>query len=505
MITGTSSAKERIIFGGGPAGGTFQVVANGIQLFKPVEAEKNFIVKAQASKGSIDNLQKTDAGKQQMSVVYSSHIWLGRNGKLEDDPKKHENVLAVARLYSATAQMVVRAGLGINSVEDLVGKKVAVGNPGSAAFANCRLFFTHMGIWDKIERIAIGYNDAAMAFGNMELDAFWLFTAFPSGAVIMAAQTTDIVLLDLNADAEASGFYDKYPFFSKFSVPMGTYRGVDYDAPSFQESAVWVANSKVPADVVYKMLSLIYSDEGLKHMLGQRKTFRNMSLETGTIDIVTPLHPGAKWFWLDKTVAKIDNPEFPWPPPQTSASNEIPHKFFNRTLNKQLYLSDIEQTLIKALDSAGYYERSYYAVPDGFALVTRLERINYDGTSKEGHQRWKTNIGPLRKFNLTEFLKRLFTAEKGFFRIVVFIVTPHPFAQSNAKIRRKDAIEWLSSGLNILPDPIGDVKYSDNYNCHALIYEFEKVRHRQAKIIVPGNLDGRTHLVKAKLWTYWEK
>jgi len=278
VITGTSSAKKRIIFGGGPAGGTFQIVANGIQVYKAVKAEKSFTVKAQTSAGSIDNLRKTDAGRQQMSVVYSSHMWLGRNGKLKGDSKKHENVLGVAWLYGAPAQMVVRAGLGIKSVKDLVGKKVGVGNPGSGAFANCKLFFTHMGIWDKIERSAIGYNDAAAAFGNKELDAFWLFTAFPSGAVIMAAQTSNIVLLDLNADAEASGFYDKYPFFSKLSVPAGTYRGVNYDAPSFQESALWVANSKVPADVVYKMLSLIYPDEGLRHMCGQKKTIRNMKM-----------------------------------------------------------------------------------------------------------------------------------------------------------------------------------------------------------------------------------
>ena len=53
------------------------------------------------------------------------------------------------------------------------------------------------------------YNDAAAAFGNKQLDAFWLFTAFPSGAVIMAAQTNDIGLIDLGAWARNSGFFEK--------------------------------------------------------------------------------------------------------------------------------------------------------------------------------------------------------------------------------------------------------------------------------------------------------
>ena len=193
-FSASSFAKKRIVFGGGPAGGTFQVVANGIQVYKPVKAVEGFTVKAQSSAGSVENLRKTNAGKQQMSVVYSGHVYLGRNGMMKNDPKKYENVLAVAWLYGAPAQLVVRAGSGIKSVKDLAGKKVGVGNAGSGAFANCELFFSHMGVWDKIERNAMGYNDAAAAFGNNQLDAFWLFTAFPSGAVIMAAQTNDIAL-----------------------------------------------------------------------------------------------------------------------------------------------------------------------------------------------------------------------------------------------------------------------------------------------------------------------
>ena len=303
-LTPSAFAKKRIIFGGGPAGGTFQVVANGIQTYKPVKAVEDFTVKAQTSAGSVENLRKTNAGKQQFSTVYSGHVFLGRNGMMKNDTKKYEDVLAVAWLYGAPAQLVVRKGSGIKSVKDLVGKKVGVGNAGSGAFANCELFFTHMGVWDKIERNAMGYNDAAAAFGNNQLDAFWLFTAFPSGAVIMAAQTNDIELVDLAADAKASGFFDKYPYFAKLSVPAGTYRGVDADAPSFQDSALWVANSKVSDDVVYKMLSLIYTDEGLAHMKAQKKTFKNMSLETGTDGVVTPFHPGAIKFWKEKGTMK---------------------------------------------------------------------------------------------------------------------------------------------------------------------------------------------------------
>jgi len=295
-------AMERIVFGGGPAGGTFQVVANAVQVFKPIKAVTEFKVQAQSSAGSIENLRKTNDGKQQMSVVYSGDVYMGRNGMLTNDTTKYENVMAVAWLYGAPAQLVVRADSGIKSVKDLVGKKVGVGNAGSGAFSNCEMLFTHMGVWDKIERNAMGYNDAAQAFGNKQLDAFWLFVGIPAGAVIMAAQTNDIALVNLDADATASGYYAKFPHFQKFTIPANTYKGVDYDSPSYQDSALWVANSKVSTEAVYKMLSLIYTDEGLAHMVEQKKTFKNMSIKTGADGIVTPFHPGAEKFWKEKGV-----------------------------------------------------------------------------------------------------------------------------------------------------------------------------------------------------------
>jgi len=302
--TDAFAGKKRLVFGGGPAGGTFQVVANAMQVYKPIKAVKEFSVKAQSSAGSVENLRKVNAGRQHFGVVYSGHVWLGRNGKMKGDKRKYEDVLAVSYLYGAPAQLVTKADSGIKSVKDLAGKKVGVGNAGSGAFANCELFFTHMGVWDKIERNALGYNAAAEAFGNNQLDAFWLFTAFPSGAVIMAAQTNDIALVNLDADAKASGFYDGFPYFSKLKVPANTYKGVDYDSPSFQDSTLWVANAKVSADIVYKMLSLIYTDEGLAHMKAQKKTFKEMSIETGPKGVVTPFHPGAEKFWKEKGVLK---------------------------------------------------------------------------------------------------------------------------------------------------------------------------------------------------------
>ena len=299
-LPAAAPAGKRMVFGGGPAGGTFQIVANAIQTFGPIKASADYTIRAQSSAGSLENLRKIDRGRMQFGVVYSGHVYLGRNGRLKNDASKYENVLAMSHLYGAPAQLVVRKGSGIRSVRDLAGRKVAVGNAGSGAFANCELFFSHMGIWDAIERNAMGYNDAAAAFGNRQLEAFWLFTALPSGAVILAAQTNDIALVDLAAEAKKSGFFEKYPYFSMGAIPAGTYRGVDRTVSSFQDSALWVANTRVPADVVYDLLSKVYTEAGLAYLRSQKETFKHMSVRNGIKGVVTPLHPGAERFWTEQ-------------------------------------------------------------------------------------------------------------------------------------------------------------------------------------------------------------
>jgi hypothetical protein len=164
-------------------------------------------------------------------------------------------------------------------------------------------------------------------------------------------------------------------------------------------------------------------------------------------------------------------------------------------------LGDVDQKLRAALERTGYFERTYLSVPDGFALVTRLEQINSDGTPKAGAARWAVDVDRLTTFSLQAYLKALFFAQPGYFRIIVFIVTPHPFAEATATVAREEAMDWLRQGLLALPDSIGGREYSDQFTCSALIYEFEKPNlGEQARSLMPSPVPGQVHLEKAGVW-----
>jgi TRAP transporter TAXI family solute receptor len=309
MVAATPASSEAKVykFSGGPSGGTFQYFASGISQWTN---DKKLLgmnkVNVSASAGSTQNVRLVSAGKAHFGIAYAGDTYLASVGQLSPkDTRKYTGTRAVGYLYGAPAQLIVRADSGINSASDLAGKRVGVGKGGSGAAANAERFFSGMGVWNKMKPEFLGYNNAAAAFSNKQLDAFWVFAGYPTAAVIQAAQQNSIKLIDVRSDAENNGVFNKYPFYSALDIPANTYKGQTNAVKSFQDSALWIANEKVPADVVYNMIKSVYSDKGLAYLVTIKKTAKQMSVAGGTKGTSKlKLHPGAEKFWKEMGVLK---------------------------------------------------------------------------------------------------------------------------------------------------------------------------------------------------------
>jgi len=288
-------------FSGGPEGGTYQYYANAIA---ELSEKAGTDMRAVPSGGAIVNIRLVDSGKSDFGVAYSGDVFKAKKGMLARDRKKYENVLAMGYFYSAAGQLVVRANAGILSVEQLTGKRLGVGNFGSGAAASCEVFLKELGVWHKAQKKFLGYADAAKAFKKGELDAFWVFSGFPNASVTQAANENSIALVSIYDDIEKSGLLEKYPYFSKQVIPADTYKGVSSETITLRDAALWIVHSRVPAELVYKLLGLVYSYEGIDHMIKAHKSAKDMSVQKGISGIVTPLHPGAEKFWKEKGVIK---------------------------------------------------------------------------------------------------------------------------------------------------------------------------------------------------------
>lgn len=293
------AAKKRLAFGGGPTGGTFQYFANGIAIL----LSKNIVdleVSSEGTGGSAENLKRLNAGDIDFGIVYSVDLWLGSKGELPKDAKAYTKVRPMAYLYGAPAQLVVRKDSGITDPKQLSGKKVAVGNAGSGAALSAQRFFEALGIWSQMEPQFLGYSAAASALGDNKIDAFWVLVGYPNASIIEASTTNDIVLLDVDKAAKEGGFYDKYPAYAPTKIPAGTYKGQEQAISSFKDSALWCTQDKVDAQTVYQAMTVVFSPEGLDHMVKAHKAAAEMTIESGIDGIPLPLAKGAEKFWIEK-------------------------------------------------------------------------------------------------------------------------------------------------------------------------------------------------------------
>lgn len=193
-------------------------------------------------------------------------------------------------------------------------------------------------------------------------------------------------------------------------------------------------------------------------------------------------------------------PLFPKEPPRASARYEIPDAAF---ANMKTY-GDATKFILAALESGGYVERSYFSTEaGGVAMVTRLERINDDGTPAPAASRWALKAPPDGAIAETiSFLRGLFFVEKGRYRTIVFMLQDQPFTQSDKAASEKDVRDWIPKGANLLSSDAARKPYAGAH-CTALIYEFAS--DGSAVKLVDSRLTGKEHLARSGLLSALEQ
>lgn len=298
VVVPAAAADYSIKIGGGPTGGTFNTFSNAMAVYVP-KANTNIQASAVGSGGSVENVKRVHKGESEFGLCYAVDLDLAFKGKLPQDSQTYQNVRSLGYLYGAPAQLVVRANANIKSAKDLTGKRVALGNAGSGAAASAERFFRHMGLWDKFKPEFLGYSQAASAFQDGKLDAFWVLVGYPNRSIIEAAVQVKISLVDVGLEAEKSGFYDAFAYGPKV-IPAGVY-GKDIPAcQTFQDATILCANKDLPDELVYAIMKSLWSKGGMAAVTTASKSFAEMNLENGFEGASVPLHTAAAKFWKEQ-------------------------------------------------------------------------------------------------------------------------------------------------------------------------------------------------------------
>lgn len=250
--------------------------------------------------GSIYNLNALRQDELDLAVAQSDwqyHAYNGSSQFKEDGPNK--KIRAVFSLHPEPFTVVASKGADIETFEDLKGKRVSVGDPGSGQRATAKVLMDEMG-WDMDDfalAAELKASEQSKALCDNKIDAFFYAVGHPSGAIKEATTSCDSVLVKVDNKATKKLVGDN-PYYRVATIPGGMYRGNDQDTTTFGVSATLVSSSDVEAESVYQIVKAVF--ENFDTFKRLHPAFENLKKEEMVSDALSaPLHEGAKKYYKE--------------------------------------------------------------------------------------------------------------------------------------------------------------------------------------------------------------
>ncbi len=216
---GTGSASS-LNFGTGGDTGTYY--GFGSVLAGYVTKNTAYSVTAITSGGSKANIEDLAANDVQLGFVQSDVMSYAYNGERLFDGSPVKGFSVVAALYMEQVQ-IVTTNSSITSGEDLKGKTVSIGAIGSGVYFNAIDVLTAYGLTvDDIKPVYQGFGDSADSLKDGKIDAAFVVAGAPTTAITDLATAKTVYLVNID-DAHADSLIAASPFYSKYTIPAGTY------------------------------------------------------------------------------------------------------------------------------------------------------------------------------------------------------------------------------------------------------------------------------------------
>ncbi|MEO9778192.1 MAG: TAXI family TRAP transporter solute-binding subunit [Sedimentitalea sp.] len=296
-------AEEFITIGTGGVTGVYYPTGGAIcRLVNKGRKEHGIRCSVESTGGSVYNIKTIRAGELEFGVAQSDwqyHAFNGTSENFEADGPMEE-LRAVFSVHPEPFTVVARADAGISSFEDLKGKRVNIGNPGSGARGTTEVVLDAMG-W-SIDDLALATElkaaEQAAALCDNQIDAMIYTVGHPSGSIQEASTACDSVLVNVTGEAIDKLIADN-SYYRTATIPGGMYRGTDEDVTTFGVGATFVTSANVSDDAVYAVVSSVFDNfDDFKKL---HPAFANLTPEEmATAGLSAPLHPGAAKYYKEK-------------------------------------------------------------------------------------------------------------------------------------------------------------------------------------------------------------
>jgi hypothetical protein len=308
-LTGAANAQQQFIaIGTGGPTGVYFVVGNAICRMVHKEAAEGreegrkhgIRCAAPSTAGSIYNINSIRQGELEFGVAQSDWQYHAFNGtsRFEDNP--FPEIRAVFSVHPEPFQILAAEDSGIQSWEDLEGKRVNIGNPGSGQRGTFEVLMEAHGVdegwFGQATELTSTEQSGALCDGN--IDAYGYTVGVPNAGVAQAADGCGAYIVDLQTDA-VQQLVDENPFYAFTTIPEGTYSTTTEDVTTFGVMATFVTTADVPEDVVYEVTRAVF--ENLDDFRKLHPAFANLTPEQMiSKGISAEIHPGAMRYYKEK-------------------------------------------------------------------------------------------------------------------------------------------------------------------------------------------------------------
>lgn len=284
------------VFATGGTSGTYYPLGGAIaNIENTVNKDIGFNVTVNSTGASKENIMLISKGEADFAIVQNDVTDYATNGEvLFDSPV--EGIATVASIYPEVVQVVVAADSGINTISDLAGKRVSIGDAGSGVEANALQVLSAYGLTtDDISVNRLSFKESGNAFKDGAIDAFFVTAGVPNTAVSELAVTRALKLVDI-AGSEADSLIADYPFYTKIVIPKDMY-GTEKDIETVGVRAIIICRSDLNEEEVYLFTKAIYDNlDSLSSAHAKGKEFK---LEEAADGVTVSLHPGAAKYYKE--------------------------------------------------------------------------------------------------------------------------------------------------------------------------------------------------------------
>ena len=196
--------------------------------------------------------------------------------------------------------VVARADSGIESFDDLKGKRVNIGNPGSGQRGTMEVLMEAKGWTTDDFELATELKAAeqSQALCDNQIDAMVYTVGHPSGSIQEATTACDSVLVEVSGPA-VEELVEENPFYRTATIPGGMYRGNPEPTETFGVGATFVTSTDVSEDAVYTVVKSVF--DNFEAFKGLHPAFANLDPQSmATAGLSAPLHDGAAKYYKEQ-------------------------------------------------------------------------------------------------------------------------------------------------------------------------------------------------------------